>query len=74
MAKHLITGVAGFVGSHLARRLLQSDHEVFGVDSLVCGFIENIKDLHFNKNLTKIRFLFCSFAFTFSIFSFAGHP
>ena len=50
MAKHLITGVAGFVGSHLARRLLQSDHEVFGVDSLVCGFIENIKDLHFNKN------------------------
>ena len=43
MSSHLITGVAGFVGSHLARRLLQNDHEVFGVDSLVCGFIENIK-------------------------------
>ena len=50
MAKHLITGCAGFVGSHLARRLIQSRHQVFGVDSLVCGFRENMKDLHFNKN------------------------
>ena len=45
MARHLITGVAGFVGSHLARRLVKEEHEVFGVDSLVCGFNENIKDL-----------------------------
>ena len=50
MAKHLITGCAGFVGSHLARRLIQSRHQVFGVDSLVCGFRENMKDLYFNKN------------------------
>ena len=45
MAKHLITGVAGFVGSHLARRLIKEGGEVFGIDSLVCGFNENIKDL-----------------------------
>ena len=45
MAKHLITGVAGFVGSHLAKRLIKEGDEVFGVDSLVCGFNENIEDL-----------------------------
>ena len=45
MAKHLITGVAGFVGSHLARRLIKEGGEVFGIDSLVCGFNENINDL-----------------------------
>ena len=45
MARHLITGVAGFVGSHLARRLVKEGDEVFGIDSLICGFNENIKDL-----------------------------
>ena len=45
MARHLITGVAGFVGSHLARRLVKEGDEVFGVDNLICGFTENIKDL-----------------------------
>ncbi len=45
MARHLITGVAGFVGSHLARRLVKGGDEVFGIDSLICGFNENIKDL-----------------------------
>ena len=43
--KHLITGVAGFVGSNLARRLLNEGHQVTGIDSMVCGFFENIDDL-----------------------------
>ena len=50
MSSHLITGCAGFVGSHLAKRLIKEGHEVFGVDNLVCGFRENIKDLYFNKS------------------------
>ena len=45
MMKHLITGVAGFVGSNLARRLLNEGHQVTGIDSMVCGFFENIDDL-----------------------------
>ena len=50
MDKHLITGVAGFVGSHLAEKLLEKNNEVWGIDSLVCGFRENIKDLQSNPN------------------------
>jgi nucleoside-diphosphate-sugar epimerase len=45
MAKHLITGCAGFVASHLAKRLIKDGHEVWGVDSLVCGFSENIEEI-----------------------------
>ena len=50
MARHLITGVAGFVGSHLAEKLLERDNEVWGVDSLVCGFRGNISELQYNQN------------------------
>jgi len=45
MARHYLTGVAGFVASNLARRLCIEGHTVVGVDSLVCGFMENINDL-----------------------------
>jgi UDP-glucose 4-epimerase len=38
----LITGVAGFVGSNLARHLLDRDYAVIGVDNLAAGTLENI--------------------------------
>ena len=41
----LITGVAGFVGSNLARRLLKEGHCVTGIDNMSCGFKKNIEDL-----------------------------
>lgn len=37
-----ITGVAGFLGSHLADRMLELGHNVFGVDNLIGGELENI--------------------------------
>ena len=40
--KVLITGVAGFIGSHLATRLLDDGHEVIGLDNLSAGVIENV--------------------------------
>ena len=40
--KIFITGIAGFLGSHLADDLLQLGHEVIGVDNLFGGDIENI--------------------------------
>ena len=40
--KIFVTGVAGFLGSHLADRFLESGHEVVGVDSLIGGEIINV--------------------------------
>ncbi len=40
--KIFITGVAGFLGSHLADRMIELGHEVVGVDNLVGGFMENV--------------------------------
>lgn len=37
MAKTLVTGVSGFIGSNLAERLLKDGHEVIGLDSLAHG-------------------------------------
>ena len=37
-----ITGVAGFLGSHIADKMLQLGHEVVGVDNLRGGYVENI--------------------------------
>lgn len=47
--KILITGVAGFIGSKVAEKFLKNDHEVFGVDDLSQGKIENIP--------SKIKFI-----------------
>jgi UDP-glucose 4-epimerase len=43
--KALITGGAGFVGSHLAERLLEDGHEVMILDNLSTGSIDNITHL-----------------------------
>jgi UDP-glucose 4-epimerase len=44
----LITGGAGFVGSHLSEALLDANHEVFILDNLSTGAIENIDHLKAN--------------------------
>ena len=43
--KALITGGAGFIGSHLADRLLEDGHEVMVLDNLSTGSIDNITHL-----------------------------
>jgi len=45
MAKYLITGAAGFIGSSLARALVAQGHKVRGLDNLSGGSLENIEDL-----------------------------
>jgi len=44
MTRALITGVAGFIGSHLARHCLEMGFEILGVDDLSGGFIDNVPD------------------------------
>lgn len=41
----LITGAAGFLGSHLSDRFLQEGHEVIGMDNLITGTTDNIAHL-----------------------------
>jgi len=52
MKKVLITGGAGFIGSHLARRLLAEGDEVTLMDNLFTGTKANIYDLLDNPRLT----------------------
>ena len=37
-----ISGIAGFLGSHLADQFLQDGHEVVGCDSLIGGELDNV--------------------------------
>lgn len=41
----LVTGAAGFLGSHLCDRLLAEGHSVLGMDNLITGSLENLADL-----------------------------
>ena len=45
-----ITGVAGFIGSHLADKLIWDGHNVIGLDNLSTGNFENIKHLSDNSS------------------------
>lgn len=47
--KILVTGVAGFLGSHLLDKLIISGHEVLGIDNLSMGKLENIEHHLTNK-------------------------
>ena len=50
MYKALVTGVAGFIGSHVARHCLRIGMEVIGIDDLSGGFLDNVpKDTRFIK-------------------------
>ena len=55
MKKTLITGAAGFLGSHLCDRLLKEGHYVIGMDNFITGDEKNILHLKDNPNFTFIN-------------------
>ncbi len=52
----LVTGGAGFLGSHLCERLIQEGHEVICMDNLITGDTDNIAHLSGNKNFRFIKY------------------
>jgi dTDP-glucose 4,6-dehydratase len=50
MKRTLITGVAGFLGSHLANKFLNEGHYVIGMDNLITGNLKNIEEFSQNDN------------------------
>ncbi len=55
----LITGVAGFLGSHLCDLFLKKKFKVFGIDNLITGDLINVKHNMNNKNFKFINHDVC---------------
>lgn len=60
----LITGGAGFIGSHLCEKLIKQGHTVICIDNLFTGSIKNILHLMDNPNFIFIQHDICSPYFT----------
>ena len=53
--KILLTGAAGFLGSHLSKKLIDEGHQVIGLDDLSTGSIKNIESLKSNSNFKFVE-------------------
>jgi UDP-glucose 4-epimerase len=54
MARYLITGIAGFIGSTLAHALVEQGHEVSGIDNLSTGTLDNLADIRHAVSFQQI--------------------
>jgi len=59
----LLTGAAGFLGSHLTDRLLAEGHQVIGMDNFITGNKENLAHLAGNTNFSFIHHDVSNFIF-----------
>lgn len=55
MKKTLITGGAGFIGSHLCKALLKKGKKVIALDNMFTGTYDNIRELYSNPNFEFIN-------------------
>jgi nucleoside-diphosphate-sugar epimerase len=58
--KSIVTGVAGFIGSHLAEKLLAAGHDVIGIDNFLDNYPrrfkeKNLSEVTVHRNFTFIR-------------------
>ena len=77
MKKVIVTGGAGFIGSHLTTKLIQKGYKVVIIDNFNTGKLSNISHIKRNKNLSiakfdirnkkKIRNLFKNVSFIFHL-------
>ena len=54
MAKYLVTGAVGFIGTQISKILLESGHTVIGIDSLNDAYDPTIKQIR-NKELSTFQ-------------------
>lgn len=66
--KVLLAGVAGFIGSHLADKLIELDYEVVGVDNLSLGRLNNVEHLQENEKFTFVELDFSNYEDTLGLF------
>jgi len=57
----LLTGVAGFIGSNIADRLVKDGNKVVGIDNLLTGKLKNIKQLELEDNFTFVKNDLCDY-------------
>lgn len=55
MTRVLVTGCAGFIGSHLVERLLQGDNDVIGIDCFTDYYPEDQKLANLSRALNHER-------------------
>lgn len=55
MPVSVVTGAAGFLGSHLTDRLVAAGHQVIGIDNLLTGNVANIEHLAGRENFKFIK-------------------
>ncbi len=56
MPRAIVTGGAGFLGSHLCRALLHRDWEVVAIDNLLTGRADNLEDLYAHPAFTFMNY------------------
>jgi nucleoside-diphosphate-sugar epimerase len=57
LARYLITGIAGFIGSTLAHALVEQGHEVRGIDNLSSGSLDNLTDIQHKISFQQMDLL-----------------
>ncbi len=55
--KFVVTGGAGFIGSHLTKFLLENGHNVIVIDNLARGTLENLREIESKIEFHKISIL-----------------
>ena len=59
MKKILVTGGAGFIGSHLCKKLIEDGNDVLCIDNYFTGTKKNISDLFSNPYFEMVRHDIC---------------
>ncbi len=53
--RYVISGAAGFIGSHLSDRLIREGHQIVALDNLITGAAENVQHLKANPSFQFIQ-------------------